>query len=47
MLCDTMGLDGAEGAGLCMDDIPHILKGCMPDRYQDSLCGLCLRHQLY
>nr|XP_004026072.3 interferon-induced protein 44-like [Gorilla gorilla gorilla]XP_055207198.1 interferon-induced protein 44-like [Gorilla gorilla gorilla] len=34
MLCDTMGLDGAEGAGLCMADIPHILKGCMPDRYQ-------------
>ncbi|XP_063656226.1 interferon-induced protein 44-like isoform X2 [Pan troglodytes] len=37
MLCDTMGLDGAEGAGLCMDDIPHILKGCMPDRYQDRI----------
>lgn len=34
MLCDTMGLDGAEGAGLCMDDIPYILKGCIPDRYQ-------------
>lgn len=34
MLCDTMGLDGAEGVGLCMDDIPYILKGCIPDRYQ-------------
>ncbi|XP_054305999.1 interferon-induced protein 44-like isoform X1 [Pongo pygmaeus] len=34
MLCDTMGLVGAEGTGLCMDDIPHILKGCMADRYQ-------------
>ncbi|XP_036113193.1 interferon-induced protein 44-like isoform X2 [Molossus molossus] len=33
MLCDTMGLDEKEGVGLCVDDIPHILKGCMPDRY--------------
>lgn len=32
-LCDTMGLDEKEGVGLCMDDIPHILKGCVPDRY--------------
>ncbi|KAF6109132.1 interferon induced protein 44 like [Phyllostomus discolor] len=32
-LCDSMGLDEKEGAGLCMDDIRHILKGCMPDRY--------------
>ncbi|XP_053776880.1 interferon-induced protein 44-like isoform X2 [Desmodus rotundus] len=32
-LCDSMGLDEEEGAGLCMDDIRHILKGCMPDRY--------------
>ncbi|XP_066124917.1 interferon-induced protein 44-like [Saccopteryx bilineata] len=35
-LCDSMGLDEREGAGLCMDDIPHILKGCMPDRYHFS-----------
>ncbi|XP_045403641.1 interferon-induced protein 44-like isoform X1 [Lemur catta] len=34
MLCDSMGLDETEKIGLCMDDIPHILKGCMPDRYQ-------------
>lgn len=33
MLCDTMGLDEKERLGLCMDDIPHILKGCVPDRY--------------
>lgn len=33
-LCDSMGLDEKEGSGLCMDDICHILKGCMPDRYQ-------------
>ncbi|XP_059545071.1 interferon-induced protein 44-like isoform X2 [Myotis daubentonii] len=32
-LCDTMGLDEKEGVGLCMDDIPHILEGCVPDRY--------------
>ncbi|XP_006086181.1 interferon-induced protein 44-like [Myotis lucifugus] len=33
ILCDTMGLDEKEGAGLCMDDISHILEGCVPDRY--------------
>ncbi|XP_062962799.1 interferon-induced protein 44-like [Cynocephalus volans] len=36
VLCDSMGLDEREGAGLCMYDIPHILKGCVPDRYQLS-----------
>nr|KAF6382224.1 interferon induced protein 44 like [Pipistrellus kuhlii] len=35
-LCDTMGLDEKEGVGLCMDDIPHILNGCVPDRYHFS-----------
>ncbi|XP_012873801.1 PREDICTED: interferon-induced protein 44-like [Dipodomys ordii] len=34
MVCDTMGLDERDGEGLCTDDIPHILKGCVPDRYQ-------------
>ncbi|XP_047650250.1 interferon-induced protein 44-like [Phacochoerus africanus] len=34
MLCDSMGLSEKDGVGLCVDDIPHILKGCMPDRYQ-------------
>ncbi|XP_004758192.1 interferon-induced protein 44-like [Mustela putorius furo] len=33
-LCDSMGLHEKEGVGLCMEDIPYILKGCMPDRYQ-------------
>ncbi|XP_058394351.1 interferon-induced protein 44-like isoform X2 [Diceros bicornis minor] len=36
VLCDSMGLDEEEGVGLCMDDIPYILKGCVPDRYQFS-----------
>ncbi|XP_043316817.1 interferon-induced protein 44-like [Cervus canadensis] len=36
MLCDSMGLDENEGVGLCVDDIPHILKGCVPDRYEFS-----------
>ncbi|KAK2495581.1 hypothetical protein MC885_001112, partial [Smutsia gigantea] len=36
MLCDSMGLDEKQGVGLCMDDIPYILKGCVPDRYQFS-----------
>ncbi|XP_051022008.1 interferon-induced protein 44-like [Acomys russatus] len=34
MLCDSMGLSEREEAGLCIDDIPHILKGYVPDRYQ-------------
>ena len=34
MLCDSMGLDENEGVGLCVDDIPHILKGRVPDRYK-------------
>ncbi|XP_028610143.1 interferon-induced protein 44-like isoform X2 [Grammomys surdaster] len=38
MLCDSMGLEEGEEAGLCMDDIPHILKGCVPDRYQFNPC---------
>ncbi|XP_040088412.1 interferon-induced protein 44-like [Oryx dammah] len=36
MLCDSMGLDEREGVGLCVDDIPHLLKGCVPDRYEFS-----------
>lgn len=38
MLCDSMGLDEREEAGLCIDDISHILKGCVPDRYQFNPC---------
>ncbi|KAM9686115.1 interferon-induced protein 44-like isoform 1-T1 [Trichechus inunguis] len=34
MLCDSPGLEEKEEAGLCIDDISHILKGCIPDRYQ-------------
>ncbi|XP_004679582.2 PREDICTED: interferon-induced protein 44-like [Condylura cristata] len=33
-LCDTMGLADKEGEGLCMDDIAHLLKGNILDRYQ-------------
>lgn len=39
MLCDSMGLDETDGVGLCMDDIPYILKGCVPDRYQFNPCN--------
>ncbi|KAK6320524.1 hypothetical protein J4Q44_G00096310 [Coregonus suidteri] len=34
ILCDTMGLEEATGAGLDVDDISSILKGHVPDRYQ-------------
>ncbi|XP_007191857.1 interferon-induced protein 44 isoform X1 [Balaenoptera acutorostrata] len=33
ILCDSMGLSEKE-EGLHMDDIPYILEGCIPDRYQ-------------
>ena len=32
ILCDTMGL--SEKEGLDMDDIPYILEGHFPDKYQ-------------
>ncbi|XP_023438667.2 interferon-induced protein 44 [Dasypus novemcinctus] len=32
ILCDSMGLGVKEG--LCMDDIPYILQGHVPDRYK-------------
>lgn len=38
LLCDSMGLDERKGAGLCIDDIPHILSGYIPDRYQFNPC---------
>ncbi|XP_027250938.1 interferon-induced protein 44-like isoform X5 [Cricetulus griseus] len=38
ILCDSMGLDEREEAGLCLDDILHILKGFVPDRYQFDPC---------
>ncbi|KAJ8395511.1 hypothetical protein AAFF_G00032450 [Aldrovandia affinis] len=34
ILCDTIGLEDAPGAGLDVDDITSILKGHVPDRYQ-------------
>lgn len=33
-LCDSMGLEDKEGGGLCVDDIPYIIKGNISDRYQ-------------
>ncbi|XP_047393089.1 interferon-induced protein 44-like [Sciurus carolinensis] len=38
-LCDSMGLDETDDVGLCLDDIPYILKGCVPDRYQFNPCN--------
>lgn len=34
VLCDTMGLEEGLNTGLDVDDIPNILKGHVPDRYQ-------------
>uniref|UniRef100_A0A3Q3A5Z9 Interferon induced protein 44f3 n=1 Tax=Kryptolebias marmoratus TaxID=37003 RepID=A0A3Q3A5Z9_KRYMA len=34
ILCDTMGLEEGKGAGLDIDDINSILKGHLPDLYQ-------------
>ncbi|KAM4628714.1 interferon-induced protein 44-like isoform 1-T2 [Polymixia lowei] len=34
ILCDSMGLEENQGAGLDVDDISNILKGHVPDRYR-------------
>ncbi|XP_029441959.1 interferon-induced protein 44-like [Rhinatrema bivittatum] len=34
ILCDSMGLEEETGAGLDIDDIPKLLEGHIPDRYQ-------------
>ncbi|XP_067085663.1 interferon-induced protein 44-like [Osmerus mordax] len=34
ILCDTMGLEEATGAGIDVDDVISILKGHMPNRHQ-------------
>uniref|UniRef100_A0A8D0RAE4 TLDc domain-containing protein n=1 Tax=Sus scrofa TaxID=9823 RepID=A0A8D0RAE4_PIG len=49
MLCDSMGLNEKDGVGLCVDDIPHILKGCMPDRYQHPtfITSPSLNHRIH
>ncbi|XP_052034912.1 interferon-induced protein 44-like [Apodemus sylvaticus] len=48
MLCDSMGLEEREDVGLCVDDIPHILKGFVPDRYQFNPCApFKLKHHTY
>ncbi|GAB1288240.1 Interferon-induced protein 44-like [Apodemus speciosus] len=48
VLCDSMGLEEREEAGLCVEDIPHILKGFVPDRYQFNPCApFKLKHCTY
>ncbi|XP_054835202.1 interferon-induced protein 44-like [Eublepharis macularius] len=34
IFCDTMGLEEKQGAGLEIEEVPNILKGHVPDRYQ-------------
>uniref|UniRef100_A0A8D0GZN7 TLDc domain-containing protein n=1 Tax=Sphenodon punctatus TaxID=8508 RepID=A0A8D0GZN7_SPHPU len=34
VFCDTMGLEEKTGAGLEIDEVPNIIKGHIPDRYQ-------------
>ncbi|XP_060088063.1 interferon-induced protein 44-like [Heteronotia binoei] len=34
VFCDTMGLEEKQGAGLEIEEVPNILKGHVPDRYQ-------------
>ncbi|XP_048853534.1 interferon-induced protein 44-like [Brienomyrus brachyistius] len=33
LLCDTMGLEASEGAGVNIKDIDNILKGCIPNKH--------------
>uniref|UniRef100_H9GQ56 G domain-containing protein n=1 Tax=Anolis carolinensis TaxID=28377 RepID=H9GQ56_ANOCA len=39
IFCDTMGLEEREGAGLHIDDVPNIIKGHVPDKYQLNPAG--------
>ncbi|KAM5256403.1 interferon-induced protein 44-like [Ctenodactylus gundi] len=39
ILCDSMGLDEKDEEGLCVGDIPCILQGSVPDRYQFNPCN--------
>ncbi|KAL8178416.1 UNVERIFIED_CONTAM: hypothetical protein K2H54_046399 [Gekko kuhli] len=34
VFCDSMGLEEKQGAGLEIEEVPNILKGHVPDRYQ-------------
>uniref|UniRef100_A0A8C8REE9 TLDc domain-containing protein n=1 Tax=Pelusios castaneus TaxID=367368 RepID=A0A8C8REE9_9SAUR len=34
IFCDTMGIEETSGAGLEIDELPNIIKGHVPDRYQ-------------
>nr|XP_056701126.1 interferon-induced protein 44-like [Euleptes europaea] len=34
VFCDTMGLEEKQGDGLEIEEVPNILKGHVPDRYQ-------------
>ncbi|XP_036067442.1 interferon-induced protein 44 isoform X2 [Oryzias melastigma] len=36
VICDTMGLESKEGAGLNPDEISNIINGHIPDKYQFS-----------
>ncbi|XP_062993121.1 interferon-induced protein 44-like [Elgaria multicarinata webbii] len=40
VFCDTMGLEEKEGAGLNIDELPSLLKGHVPDRYQFNPCAI-------
>uniref|UniRef100_A0A3B3D314 TLDc domain-containing protein n=1 Tax=Oryzias melastigma TaxID=30732 RepID=A0A3B3D314_ORYME len=34
VICDTMGLEADEGAGIHIDDIPNLINGHIPEGYQ-------------
>ncbi|XP_044288463.1 interferon-induced protein 44-like isoform X2 [Varanus komodoensis] len=40
IFCDSMGLEEKEGTGLNIGDVPNILKGHIPDRYQFNPCAV-------
>ncbi|KAH0618478.1 hypothetical protein JD844_017727 [Phrynosoma platyrhinos] len=39
IFCDTMGLEEKQGAGLAIDEVPNLLQGYVPDRYQFNPCA--------
>ncbi|KAH0618477.1 hypothetical protein JD844_017726 [Phrynosoma platyrhinos] len=39
IFCDTMGLEERQGVGLAIDEVPNLLQGHVPDRYQRNSLG--------
>ncbi|XP_042320167.1 interferon-induced protein 44-like [Sceloporus undulatus] len=46
IFCDTMGLEERQGVGLAIDEVPNLLQGHVPDRYQFNPSAAMQRNSL-